>query len=119
MGQTGKRLVQSSSRNPGLASVGKLTVSIRKIPRVSYTETAFNSGNKFENQIVHFSGSKFDEIRFTEAGAHQGFFGLDNMAWKLAAVEAAPPAGEVALPGSVALLGIGMMGLGFMRKKQK
>lgn len=83
------------------------------------SQTDFTSFNKFDKQTVHFTGSKFDEIRFTEAAVHQGFFGIDNMAWKLASVDTPPPQGEVPLPGTFALFGIGMMGMGFMRKKSK
>jgi len=73
-------------------------------------ELNFNSANNFENQYVNISGSIFNELRFMENGNSEGYFGVDNMAWNVA------PA-EVPLPGSVALLGIGLLGLSFVRKK--
>jgi hypothetical protein len=74
----------------------------------------FVNKNKFENQYVNISGSIFNELRFIENGNWTGTFGIDNMAWN---VTTAVPSGEVPLPGSVALMGIGMLGLGIMRKR--
>lgn len=79
----------------------------------------FNASNRFDKQIVNFSGGLFDEIRFLENANHQAFFGIDNMAWKVAAVVVEPPPSDVPEPSIALLFGAGMMGLGFMRKKQK
>lgn len=78
---------------------------------VVVSETAFTLDNRFSKQTVLFSGSVFDEIVVMENGAWGGYIGIDNMAWKLA------PA-EVPLPGTLALMGIGMLGMGYKRKKK-
>lgn len=82
------------------------------------SQTSFAFANGFDKKIVHFAGSRFDEIRLTEATVWQGFFGIDNMAWKLAPAVVTPPS-DVPEPSIALLFGIGMMGLGFMSKKQK
>lgn len=78
------------------------------------SELDFDNKNQFENKYVNISGDIFNELRFIENGNWTGSFGIDNMAWN---VTTAVPSGEVPLPGSVALMGIGMLGLGFMRKR--
>lgn len=83
------------------------------------SQTAFAFANRFDKQTVHFSGSRFDEIRLTEATVWQGFFGIDNMAWKLAPAVVTPPPSDIPEPSIALLFGIGMMGMGFMRKKYK
>lgn len=80
------------------------------------SETSFHANNKFDKEIVHFTGSVFDEIRFTEASVWQGYFGFDDMAWKTATAQQQPS--EVPLPGTLALLGIGMLGIGMKRKSR-
>jgi hypothetical protein len=79
----------------------------------------FNSSNQFNNQIVYFSGGVFDEIRFLENANYQGFFGIDNMAWKVAAdVVIPPPVSDVPEPSIALLFGLGMVGMIVMRKKK-
>ncbi len=77
-------------------------------------ELDFTNKNNFENEYVNINGSIFNELRFMENGNWQGYFGIDNMSW---VVTDAVPNGEVPLPGSVALLGIGLLGLSFVRRK--
>lgn len=79
-------------------------------------EYQFSSFNKFDKQTIVFNGGLFDEIRFLENANHQGFFGIDNMAWKVAAVTP-PPVADVPEPSIALLFGLGMFGIGFMRKK--
>lgn len=84
---------------------------------VVVSSTNFNSRNRFDGKSVMITGSVFDELRFTENGNYQGYFAIDNMAWNTVAVGG--DTGEVPLPGTIPLLAIGMVGFGFMRKKQK
>lgn len=78
----------------------------------------FNSSNNFANEIISITGGVFDEIRFFENSVWQGFFGIDNMAWNMAPVVIDPPASDVPEPGIALLFGVGMIGMGFMRKKK-
>lgn len=97
----------------GVGSFGGYTIQALKNGAV-VSETIFNLDNRFQNKTVLFSGSVFDEIRLMEASTWGGYLAIDNMAWNFA-----PPA-EVPLPGTLALLGIGMLGMGMKRKsKQK
>jgi hypothetical protein len=80
--------------------------------------TFYDSFNKFENKTVLVSGGVFDEIRFIEASGFQGFFTIDNMAWKMAPVVVEPPVSDVPEPSIALLFGAGMIGMGFMRKKK-
>ena len=69
-----------------------------------------NSSNQFVDQTVLFTGSVFNELRFVESDSNN-LFAIDNMSWKSAAA--------VPLPGSVALLGIGMLGMAAARRRRK
>lgn len=69
----------------------------------------FGGHNRFENRTVLFSGSTFDELRFTENGTSSAFFALDNMRWTDAA--------EVPEPGMLALVGLGLLGAAYRRRK--
>lgn len=81
--------------------------------------TTFAAFNKFDKQTVNFSGGLFDELRFIENGnGHQGIFGIDNMAWKVAAVAVEQPPSDVPEPSIALLFGAGMIGMGVMRKKK-
>jgi hypothetical protein len=74
---------------------------------------------RFDNQILRFSGAAFDQIIFSENGTgQQGFFGIDNMAWKMAPAVVNPPISDVPEPSIALLFGMGMVGMGFMRKKK-
>jgi hypothetical protein len=85
----------------------------------SATNTYFMTPqNLFSNKTVLVSGGVFDEIRFIESTGYQGFFGIDNMAWKMAPVVAQPPVSDVPEPSIALLFGAGLIGMGFMRKKK-
>ena len=79
----------------------------------------FDVNNKFEKQMVHFTGAVFDQILITENSTYQGYFGIDNMAWKLAPVVVNPPVSDVPEPSIALLFGAGMIGMGIMRKKKQ
>jgi hypothetical protein len=79
------------------------------------SELDFDNKNRFDNKSVMISGNIFNELRFLEYGNYQGFFAIDNMAWN---VTSEVPNGEVPIPGTVALMGLGLLGLGFARKKK-
>lgn len=76
----------------------------------------FHQNNRFNGKYVQFTGSVFDELRFTETGAAQGFIGIDNMAWKNAVVT--DPT-DVPEPGIALLMGIGAAGMLVQRRKAK
>jgi hypothetical protein len=82
--------------------------------------TTFAAFNSFDKQTIHFGGGLFDELRFIENGSgHSGFFGIDNMAWKVAAdVVIPPPVSDVPEPSIALLFGLGMVGMVVMRKKK-
>jgi hypothetical protein len=79
------------------------------------SELDFTKTNAFEDMSVLVSGNIFNELRFLEYANWQGYFGVDNMAWN---VTSEVPNSEVPVPGTVALMGLGLLGLGLARKKK-
>jgi len=78
-----------------------------------------SSNNKFDKKTVLVSGGVFDEIHFIEASGWQGYFGIDNMAWKMAPIVAKLPVSDVPEPNIALLFGIGAVGMAYKRKMRK
>jgi hypothetical protein len=86
----------------------------------SATDAYFMSPqNLFSNKTVLVSGGVFDEIRFIESTGYQGFFGIDNMAWKIAPAVVKSPVSDVPEPNIALLFGIGAVGMAYKRKTRK
>jgi hypothetical protein len=83
------------------------------------TIAAFNNGvlmakydfasNSHVSSIMQFSNFIFDELRFTEGSGNSNYFVFDNVAYV--------NANAVPEPASLALFGLGLAGLGAMRRK--
>ena len=73
----------------------------------------FDVSNTFEEGTVLFTGSVFNEIRFSErVDGQQQFFALDNMKWNIADVA------DVSEPSSLVLLVLGLLGIAARRKQR-
>lgn len=84
-----------------------------------YTFEALLNGNVVSNLVFSntsgsfnttflYSGSIFDELRFVETGTSDWFW-MDDLSWKTT---------QVPEPSAIALFGLGLLGLGFARKKK-
>lgn len=89
----------------------------RKGLAVDDMQILFNQNNRFNGLYVTFSGAVFDELRFSETDAARGYIGIDEMAWKFVAVDTATE--QVPEPGSILLMGVGVLGLASRVHKHK
>ncbi len=58
-----------------------------------------------------FSGSNFNELRFTQTGNLGNWFWMDDVAWRTTT--------QVPEPGTLVLFGIGLFGMGLARRNKK
>lgn len=83
------------------------------VSSLSSMPTAFSSTNNTTTFL--FTGSVFDELRFTEQGSNPAWFWMDNLSWRSGTTSS----NSVSEPASLGLLGLGFMGLYGVRRKRK